>query len=139
MGGQPDARRQAADDASDPRLSVTVELGMTLPVTDYGNVRPRVTINNIDPYGDVDEQVSVALKTATRAFGLVDGEMINVISNILAPETGLPGFRERLEAVETGMRNLNVARENLKRVVSRLKELGERVDVISAEVKGGGK
>lgn len=79
-----------------------MKLGLKIPVpgVDYSNVDVEVAINGIDPEGDVDAQITASLETASQAFVRLDENVEVALSEILAPETGVPGYRERLEGVE---------------------------------------
>ncbi len=73
---------------------------MPVPGVDYSNVEVSVTVAGIDPEGDVDAQLTKALETASQAFVALDKNVEVALTEILAPETGVPGYRERLTAVE---------------------------------------
>jgi hypothetical protein len=121
----------------DQRLLVTVALGVTLPVTDFGNVKPMVTIANIDPAGDVALQIKTALNTAERAFVEIDGHLDQVLSEILSPVTGRPGFKARLETMEAKMASLETVKKNVRRIADKLKEVDAVVgDLASKKIAG---
>lgn len=81
---------------------VTVLLGLKMPVpgVQYSMVEVAVTIAGIDPEGDVDAQITSALETSTQAFVRLDENIEVALTEILAPETGVPGYRERLGSME---------------------------------------
>ena len=81
---------------------VTVHLGLKMPVpgVQYSNVEVAVTVAGIDPDGDVEAQLASAMETSTQAFVSLDQNVEVALTEILAPETGTPGYRERLEGVE---------------------------------------
>lgn len=83
-------------------VDVTVHLGLKMPVpgVQYSNVEVSVTLAGIDPEGDVDAQITSALETSTQAFVRLDENIEVALTEILAPETGVPGYRERLAGVE---------------------------------------
>lgn len=123
----------APEVAGNSDLRVTVELGLTLPVTQFGSVKPRITISGLDPSrGDVDDQIRIGLVTAVRAFAAINGDMDTIVSQILAPETAVPGMRDRVEAVETYR---ETARRNFKGIQSRLNRDTELVKALAADVE----
>ncbi len=81
---------------------VTVHLGLKMPVpgVQYSIVDVDVTLAGIDPEGDVEAQITTSLETATQAFVALDKNVEVALTEILAPETGVPGYRERLGEVE---------------------------------------
>lgn len=103
-------------------LRVTVELGLVLPVTKdgFGNVKPRIVLSGIDPFGDVDKQISLGLETAVKAFARIDGSLDQVLSEILAPVTGQPGFKDRLEVAE---KDVTTAKGNIRRTAEKVKSM----------------
>lgn len=103
-------------------LRVTVELGLVLPVTKdgYGNVKPRIVLSGLDPSGDVEKQISTGLETAVRAFVRIDESLDQVLSELLAPVTGQPGFKDRLEISE---KDITTAKGNIRRMAAKVKEL----------------
>jgi hypothetical protein len=103
-------------------LRVTVELGVVLPVTKdgFGNVKPRIMLSDIDPNGDVERQITVGLDTAVRAFARIDEALDQVLSELLAPVTGQPGFKDRLELAE---RDVSTAKGNIKRMAEKVKSM----------------
>lgn len=107
--------------ASDGSLRVSVELGLTLPIPgiDYSSVRPTTRIDNIDPNGDVEAQITLGLETAAKALVALDEHMEVAIHDMLAPETNAPGYRDRLTSVE---RTQAAVVERLNEVVRRMKQ-----------------
>ncbi len=115
------------------RMLVSVELGATLPTGEYANVRPLIRIDNIDPAGDVDRQVAVGLETAARALAEIDGQLDVVISELLSPESGKPGYRARVDALEDQVQRSS---EALRKLMVRLRDAGVLSQVATA-VAGG--
>lgn len=107
-------------------LRVTVELGIVLPVSKdgFGNVKPRVVLSGIDPFGDVDHQITVGLNTAVKAFARIDESLDQVLSELLAPVTGQPGFKDRLEVNE---KDVSVAKGNIRRMADKVKQLDQEL------------
>lgn len=107
-------------------LRVTVELGVVLPVTKdgFGNVKPRIVLSGLDPFGDVDRQISAGLETAVKAFARIDGSLDQVLSEILAPVTGQPGFKDRLEINEKDVRT---AKGNIRRIADKVKSMDAEI------------
>ncbi len=89
-------------------VEVSIHLGLKMPVpgVDYSNVEVSVTIAGLDPEGDVEAQLATALETSTRAFVRLDENVEVALTEILAPETGVPGYRERLTGVEEALSGL---------------------------------
>ncbi len=113
--------------------TVTVKLGLTVPhpTIEYANVKPELELRDIDPAGDVGEQIRVGLETAARAFVEIDGQMETVLAEIMAPETGVRGVRVRLDELETLQTGF---RETLASVVERLQ--GYDLPGLVAQVRG---
>jgi len=105
----------------EPRVSVELALTLPIPGVDYGMVKPAIRLDNIDPTGDVEAQISVGLETAARALARLDEHMEIAIHDMLAPETGAPGYRDRLASVERMQASIV---ERLNEVVRRLKAAG---------------
>ena len=102
-------------------LLVSVELGATLPTGDFANIRPLIRIDNIDPSGDVDRQLALGLETAARAIAEIDGQLDVVVSEIISPESGRPGYRARVDALESQVQQASVA---LRKLMERLRDTG---------------
>lgn len=51
---------------------VSIELGATIKTTDYGNVKPVIRVDDIDPEGDVEAQVAIAIEAAETGLFLID-------------------------------------------------------------------
>lgn len=117
-------------------LRVTVELGLVLPVTKdgYGNVKPRIVLSGLDPAGDIEKQITTGLNTAVRAFARIDESLDQVLSEILAPVTGQPGFKDRLEVME---KDLATAKGNIRRMAEKVKSMDGDLKK-TLEARGGG-
>jgi hypothetical protein len=100
---------------------VTVELGLTLPIpgVDYGNVKPVIRIDGIDPGGDVEAQLASALATSERAFALIDEHMEMAVSRAISPQTDQPTPMDRIAALESQVPQI---RRLLNETVKRVKE-----------------
>jgi hypothetical protein len=116
-------------------LRVSVELALTLPIpgVDYGMVKPSIRIDNIDPSGDVDAQVSLGLETGGSVLARLDEHMEIAIHDMLAPETGAPGYRERLASVEKMQSNMV---STLNEVVRRVKAQSTVSDIADSVEAG---
>lgn len=114
-------------------LRVTVELGLVLPVTKdgYGNVKPRIVLSGLDPFGDVEKQISVGLETAVKAFVRIDESLDQVLSELLAPVTGQPGFKDRLELSE---KDVKTAKGNIRRIADKVKSMDAEVAAALAKL-----
>lgn len=122
------------------RLLVSVELGATIPIGEtMGFVKPSLRISNIDPAGDVAEQVRRGLAAATVAFAEIDGKLEEVIADLIAPSTGQPSIGTRTEVLERG---LETVRRNIKTIADKVKEqqalLAARAQAVVTEETSGG-
>ncbi len=115
----------------DNRLRVTVELGATMPFGEMGFIKPLLRISNIDPDGDVKAQVQRGIGVAAEAFAEIDGELERVISDMLSPMLGKPGYSDRVEKLE---QSVGVLRRNVRTIVAKIKEQEAPI----AEVVAGG-
>lgn len=116
--------------SAEDRLTIDVELGATVPVGQFGNVRPLLRIRGLDPAGDVAAQVALALGAGQTAWALIDDELEVVISQMVAPDAGTPGFRDRVDALE---QYRETARTNFKKIAERLKAMEGRLPAAVAE------
>lgn len=114
-------------------LRVTVELGLVLPVSKdgFGNVKPRLVLSGLDPFGDVDRQITVGLETAVKAFARIDESLDQVLSELLAPVTGQPGFKDRLEVNE---KDVSTAKGNIRRMADKVKQLDTQLAAAISEL-----
>ena len=113
-------------------MKVSVAIGLTLPIPDqpYGMVKPEIRLDDIDPYGDVDMQLAVGLETAAKALVRIDEHLEIAIGQMLAPETDVAGYRERLAAIE----NLQVrVAERVNQIVKRIRD-GELAEALTEEI-----
>ena len=101
---------------------VEIGLGVTIPVGDYGNVKPRVSMR-IDQDGDRDSQINAALETAVQAFAAIDGHFDVIVSELISGQSGKPGYRERVDKLEEKVKD---TRDALRRAAERIKELESR-------------
>jgi len=114
-------------------LRVGVELGLSIPVPETEIwLKPTISILGIDPEGDVDAQLAIGIETAAKAFTQIEDHMEVAVSQIIAHEGGIPGFRDRLGAVEAGMSRastrLNEVIKKLNESHEAAKELHERIE-----------
>jgi len=100
-------------------MKVSVELGATLPVTDYGNVRPLIRLEDIDLDGDVEAQVKQGLDAASIAFTAMDEQLEVTVSEIIST-SATPGFKDRLASVE---HSLGIVKDNIRTVVTKVREM----------------
>ena len=112
-------------------LRVSVELGGTFPFPGerFGNVKPNLVIHGIDPEGDVDAQIELALVTGEKGWAAIDEQLVVVISNLIAPHVGQPGIPAQLKEMQA---KLATNTENIKRMADHLRTLGP---TIAADVK----
>lgn len=116
---------------AEDKLLVSVTLGVTLPVTEFGNIRPSITIANLDPSADVSEQIKSGIETGVKAMVEIDKNLDVIISQILAPETGKPGFKDRLADVE---QYVAITKKNFKNLQVKLKENSALIQALEAKV-----
>lgn len=114
------------------RLTVSVGLGITLPVGEYGNTKPTIYINDIDPAKDITAQITTGIETGIRALVEIDNNLEVVLSQILAPETGIPAFKDRLKDVEAYQKT---TKSNMKSLQVRLKDDKEIVAGLEARIR----
>src|ERR1035437_1741297 len=114
------------------RLTVSVRLGLTIPWSDMGFVKPEISVEGIDPEGDVEAQIEKCLDVASRAFTLIDGRMEVVLSDIVAVDSNQPGLRERLDKFEKG---LETAKTNIRTIATKVKEIDRNVSTGATDGK----
>ena len=98
---------------------VEIELGVTVSVGDYGNIKPRVSMR-IDPDGDRTAQIDAALETAVQAFAAIDGQYDVIISDLISAQSNKPGYRERVDKLEEKVKD---TRDVLRKVVDKIRAL----------------
>lgn len=101
---------------------VSAELGLTLPIpgVDFGMVKPVIRVDGIDTDGDVDAQLKAGVEVGVKALAVLDDQMDVALLNLLAPEMGKPGYRERLEKTESLLEGV---RKTLNEAVTRLNSI----------------
>lgn len=101
-------------------MRVSVELGCTLPfdVKGFGNVKPLITISDIDPEADVDKQIEMGIEVAKKAFVRIDEQLDIVISELIATD-GAPGYRQKVETIEKDVHKMMTSFTNLLSALSR--------------------
>ena len=104
-------------DATDRPL--LVELGLTIQWGDMGFIKPRIALA-IDPAGDIEAQIKEGLDASTQVFAAIDGHMERVIADLISPNTGEPGFNERIAQVE---KSLIMAKKNMLAMKNKIDEL----------------
>lgn len=104
-----------------PDLRLNVHVGVVLPIPglNIGVIKPDIEIQGLDPNGDVEAQVTLALEKAAYAMARMDEQLEVVMTDMLSPETGSPGYRERLEEAE---RSISAVKQRLNEVIVRLRE-----------------
>lgn len=106
-----------------PDLRIDVDLGATLPVGQFGNVRPALGIKGIDPYGDVERQITVSLAAGATAFLRINDTIRELVDDKLVSEneTGT-SLSERVAALEKfeGLAKANITKlaEMVRRAAS---------------------
>lgn len=84
-------------------LTVDVELGATIPTLEYGNIRPLIRISGVDPNGDVESQIEIAIAGATKVFASIDDNIINFVEEAAKAVGGGLEINNRLKAVEEAL------------------------------------
>lgn len=116
-------------------MKVSVELAATLPLPDsggYGNVKPRISIDEIDPDGDVEAQIALGIEIAQKAFVRIDEQLDVSISEIISTDSK-PGYREQVDNLSGEVKKL---KDVVKKMADRLIEAGIGKSV-SAKKEGG--
>lgn len=110
---------------------VTVELGVTIPFPDsrFGQVSPRMRIEDIDTDGDVEAQIALSVATGEKAWFAIDENLEVNISKLLAPHSGVPAIPDQLKELQREMAGV---KENIKRIATKL---GGKVPEIATAVK----
>lgn len=120
-----EGKKNAEVTVVDRGLKVTVELGATLPFGDHGFVKPTIKIDGLNPdSAQLEQDIIDGINTAQHAMVAIDEQLEVTISQLLAPATGQPGARDRLEKLEKSM---STATENIRRIATRLKEVAPAV------------
>lgn len=83
-------------------LRIGVELGLTLPIPDvqFGNIKPVIRIDGIDPSGDIAAQVAEGITVANLAINQIDGNMGTIIDQLLSPEASYAEYIGRMNKLE---------------------------------------
>lgn len=105
---------------SDLRVSATLGLTIPLPGDRFGNVKPELRIDGIDPEGDVEAQLQLALAAGEKAWIAIDGNMNVVVGQLLSPNAGVPTPLDRIEALE---KTASTAKRNIATVTEKMKEM----------------
>lgn len=96
-------------------LTVSVHFGAVIPSADgsFGNLKPDVTIDNVDVNGDIDAQISSAIACAEKVFAAIDDKIIEFIDEAAKTTGGGLTISKRIDKID----------EVLSRVTKRLSEL----------------
>lgn len=119
-------------------MLVTIELGATLPFADYGNVKPLIRIEGIDPEGDVEEQIKQGVEVSQRAFARINEQLDVSVSEIIAPDTGKPGYRQKVETLESSLKEVIKVQNKIMKALkdADIKPLADKVNGKESERKG---
>ena len=114
-------------------MRVSVELGCTLPfdTTGYGNVKPLITISDIDPEADVEKQIELGIEVAKKAFVRIDEQLDVAISEIISTD-GVPGYRQKVDLIQRDVIGMRKTVENL---IDALKKKGI-VEAVNGKKEG---
>lgn len=96
-------------------LTVSIHFGAVIPASDgsFGNLKPDITIDNVEVYGDQDKQIADALACAERVFAAIDDKIIEFIDDAAKSSGGGLTIAKRLDKIE----------ETMARATKRLSEL----------------
>lgn len=105
-------------------VKVKAELGLTLKMASgggYNFFRPLISIEDIDPEGDVEEQVAVAIKALDSViWDAVEQKMVQIVetsevveyeSVLIELRKDMTDMRERISTTEQAMQSLSPADE----------------------------
>jgi len=124
------------------KLTVSVELGAVMPLSEkgFGNIKPLIKIDGLDPSGDVETQISLALSAATAMWVAIDKHMEIAVSNLIGGALGTKGVTDRVTEVEeilsNTLRNMETMRSNNKLMVDKIKEQTNLISELSKAVRG---
>lgn len=99
------------------KLTISVELGAVIPVGDpksFANVKPLLRIEGIDPSGDVDAQVSLALGAASKAWAAIDDNIEVAVSNIIGNELGNKSLTDQVKEIKAALNKFVNSLETVK-------------------------
>ena len=106
---------------TDPPLTVDVEVGTSIQISEGSWLKPSIAIKGILVTGNAKEeaaQIAQAAETATLAHTRIDEVLMVLVSEALAD---VPSLRGVLEGLEKG-RDLNA--ENIRRIIEEVKRIG---------------
>lgn len=104
-------------------MRVTIELGGTFPFPGpdtFGNVRPLIRITDLDPEGDVEGQIQLALAVGEKAWVAIDDELAVKLHSMFSVHAGVPTVPEVMRAFEN---KLATNSENIKRIAEHVRTL----------------
>lgn len=101
-------------------LTVDVEIGATIPLGDYTNLRTKIAFNGLDPELPLEPQLEKAVIVAMAAAKKIDEKTEEVIVNTASIAAGKPGVADRLDALEAGLAK---RKENEGKIAAKVKEL----------------
>ncbi len=112
-------------------LRVSLTLGLTIPVETYGSVKPSISILEIDPSGDVEAQVELALNAAVVGFAKIDENLETLLSEIIAPITNTPSMKTKLDTLDEDLKKV---KRNITTIASKIRSMAETLPVAAAQV-----
>lgn len=99
-------------------VKVSLELGATINTGEYNNIRPMVRISDIDPAGDVAEQVADALRVAIEGIPLMDEQLAAVAEELISGQPNKDGLRAKIDRIE---RSAEANRKNVESIFNKMK------------------
>ena len=123
-------------------LTVDVELALVLPLgdgNDYHNIKPLLRINGLNPSGDVEEQLKLALTASSQAWASIDENIEVAISNILSTSVGSSSISDRIKNLEkariTQDAALKSSSETIRNMADKIKSLDKSLIEALSSVK----
>lgn len=99
-------------------LRISVTLGATLPTMQYGNIKPEITISNIDPNGNVEEQIELAIAAIKKGFESIDNHLVEFVESSEAIQESGTKLLEKVDTLETKLEKMiTYIRSNVKPLV----------------------
>jgi hypothetical protein len=111
-------------------VTVDVEIGATIPLGDYTNLKTRVSFNGLDPSQPIEPQLDQCAVIAMAAVKRIDEKTEEIIVNTASLAANQPGIADRLAELE---KQMGKRRENEQKIAGKVKELLAQVPAAVAE------
>lgn len=110
-------------------LRVSVELGGTFPTGDYGNLKPLIRLDGLDPGGDVAAQIQAGLASAGQIFVAINEELERQLSDAMTPGSK-PGISARIDRLELW------SKDTVLKMADEIRRQKTLVDEMAVIIKG---